>query len=148
MSFIHMMHDQNDYCFSKMIIKYKRYCIIQSFGIMRCFNWEWGKLKMGLERLPIVPAWMLQDKNTWSKNLKSHHSVDFLPSSRTRLIQSLHHNTSHYITLHHMHIHIHMHYIWILAGLGYSLLCLQDEVPRIQRIMCRKFFSEITFKAS
>ena len=54
--------------------------------------------------------------------------------------------TRHHITLHHMHIHIHMHCVWFLAGLRFSLLCPQDEVPRFQWTGCRKFFPEVTFK--
>ena len=99
MSFIHIMHDQNDYCFSKMINKkYKRYCITQSFGIMRYFNQKWSKFVNEIRRIAHVLAWMLRDKNTWSRNSKNHHSAVFLLSSGIRLVQSLHHNTSHFIT--------------------------------------------------
>ena len=49
-----MMHDQNDYCFSKNNNKNTRdICVTQGFGIMRCFNQNWGKLKMKFERLPL-----------------------------------------------------------------------------------------------
>ena len=82
---------------------------------------------------------MLWDKGTWSRNSRNH-SVVFLLSSETRLIQSLHHITSH------AYIYIHMHCVWFLAGLGYFLLCPQDEVPRFQWTKCRKFFPEVTFK--
>ena len=99
MSFIHIMHDQNDYYFSKMIIKNTRDIALHKIlGIMRYFNQKWGKLK--IRRTAYVLAWMLWDKNTWSRNSKNHHSTVFIPSSETRLVQSLHHNTSHYITSH------------------------------------------------
>ena len=64
---------------------------------MRLLQSEVGQVKNEIRRTTHVLACMLHDKNTWSRNLKNHHSVVFLPSSGT---ESLHHNTSHHISLH------------------------------------------------
>ena len=93
------MHGQNDYYFSKMINKkYKRCCITQSFGIMRYFNQKWGKQ---VENKKDCPCFRMNATRTHDQGIPGIIiSTVFLIPSGTRLVHSLHHKTSHYITSH------------------------------------------------
>ena len=63
MSFIHIMHDQNDYCFSKMIIKIQKILHHTKFRDDAILQTEVGQVEFEI-RTTLVLAWMLQDKNT------------------------------------------------------------------------------------
>ena len=60
-----MMHGQNDYCFSKMMIKkYMRYLHYIKFWDNAMLQTEVGQVENEICKIAHVPAWMLQDKNT------------------------------------------------------------------------------------
>ena len=63
MSFIHIMHDQNDYCFSKMIIKIQEILHYTKFWDNAMLQLEVGQVENEIRKTAHVLAWILLDKN-------------------------------------------------------------------------------------
>ena len=102
---------------------------------------EVGQVEVEI-RTAHVLAWMLRDKNTWLRNSKNHHSTAFLPSSGTKLVQSLHHNTSHYITSH-AYTYTHALYLnfsrmWIFPFMP-SEWSLENSTDHVQKVFSRGY---------
>ena len=75
---IHIMHDQNDYCFSKMIIKIQEILHYTKFWDNAMPNQKWGKLKMKLEGLPIV---ITVFRSTWMTTKINRVATDLFCTS-------------------------------------------------------------------
>ena len=112
---------------------------------------EVGQVEVEIRTVHVL-AWMLRDKNTWLRNSKNHHSTAFLPSSGTKLVQSLHHNTSHYITIHHMHIHTHALYLnfgrmWIFPFMP-SEWTPENSIDHVQKVFPRGYIQTFQIRES